>query len=93
MLAEAGDLKLRTLRRDGQEVCRGGEAGPAESTNSDIVTEFLNLKDGRRGSRVPWRSSTRGAFKYLYHYVEYPAICHKERLAKARQVVGMSRDR
>jgi Thioredoxin len=84
-LAKAGGLELRIFSRDGQRVGRGPRADPAESPNADLVNEFLNEKDGRTWQSVPVVAFFTRGLEYLYHYTEFPAIYHKERLAGAMQ--------
>ena len=85
-LAEAGGLELRIFTRDGQTLGRGATADPAESPNADLVNGFLNVKEGRTYQSVPVAAFFTSGFEPLYHYIEYPAIYHKERLATAMQV-------
>src|SRR4029077_7702958 len=40
-LAEAGGLELRIFPRDGRTLGRGPRANPVESSNADLVNEFL----------------------------------------------------
>jgi hypothetical protein len=86
-LAEAGGLELRIFPRDGGRVGRGPRADPAESPNADLVNELLNVKDGRTWQSVPVAAFYTHDFEHLHHYVEYPAIYHKDRLVTAMQVV------
>jgi len=85
-LAEAGGLELRIFRRDGLTLGRGPRANPLESPNADIVNEFLRERDGQTYQSVPVAAFFTRDFRYLYHYLEFPAIYHKERLAAAMQV-------
>jgi hypothetical protein len=80
---------------DGQKVGRGAQADPAESPNADIVNEFLNVKDGRTWQSVPVAVFYTSQFVYLHHYIECPAIYHKERLANAMRAArpGETQDR
>jgi Thioredoxin len=84
-LAEAGGLDLRIFTRDGRKLGRGPRADPAESPNADIVNEFLRERDGQTYQSVPVAVFFARDFRYLYHYIEFPAIYHKERLAAAMQ--------
>jgi hypothetical protein len=43
-------------------------------------------KDGQTYQSVPVAVFYTGNLRYLYHYTEYPAIYHKDRLAGAMQV-------
>jgi thiol-disulfide isomerase/thioredoxin len=82
-LAEAGGLELRIFPRDGQKVGRDPKANPADSPNADIVNEFLNVRDGQTYQSVPVVAFYTDAFDYLYHYTEFPAIYHKDRVMAA----------
>jgi len=84
-LAEAGGLELRIFPRDGQQVGREPRANPAASPNADIMNEFLREKDGETYQSIPVAVFYTKDFEYLYHYTEFPAIYHKERLARAMQ--------
>jgi hypothetical protein len=81
-LAEAGGLDLRIFRRDGQRFGRSQRPSLAEApdSNADLMAEFLNEKNGQTWQSVPVAAFYTGDLRYLYHYVEYPAIYHKDRL-------------
>jgi hypothetical protein len=93
-LAEAGGLELRIFTRDGRTLGRGPRADPAQSPNTDVVNAFLNNKDGQTCQSVPVAVFFTRDLEYLYHYVEFPAIYHKERLYTAMQLAkpGETRD-
>lgn len=82
-LSEAGGLQLRIFPRDGQQVGREPRADPAHSPNADIMNEFLNAKDGRTFQSIPVVAFYTRDFQYLYHYTEFPAIYHKDRVMAA----------
>jgi hypothetical protein len=82
-LAEAGGMEMRIFARDGQRVGREPRARPAESPNADIVNEFLNDKNGQTWQSIPVAVFYTKDLEYLYHYVEYPAIYHKDRVVGA----------
>jgi hypothetical protein len=82
-LAEAGGLELRIFPRDGQRVGREPKANPAESPNADLVNAFLNEKNGQTWQSIPVAVFYTKDLEYLYHYVEYPAIYHKDRVRAA----------
>ncbi len=84
-LADTGGLEMRIFTRDGQKVGRGPRADPADSPNADIVNEFLREQDDRTYQSVPVAVFFTKALRYLYHYIEFPAIYHKERLFRAMQ--------
>ena len=85
-LAEAGGMELRVFPRDGGKVGRGPRANPADSPNADLVNEFLYEKDEQTYQSVPVAVFYTDDLRYLYHYIEFPAIYHKERLFRAMQV-------
>jgi hypothetical protein len=85
-LAEAGGLELRIFPRDGQKVGRDPQAHPADSPNADIMNEFLNEKNGQTWQSIPVAVLYTQDLQYLYHYTEFPAIYHKERLVDAMRV-------
>ncbi|TMK74227.1 MAG: hypothetical protein E6G48_03885 [Actinobacteria bacterium] len=84
-LAEAGGLEMRIFTRDGEKVGRGPRADPAASPNADIVNEFLREQDGRTYQSVPVAVFYTKELRYLYQYIEFPAIYHKERIFRAMQ--------
>ena len=92
-LAEAGGMELRIFPRDGQQVGRGPKADPAQSPNADIVNEFLNERDGQTWQSVPVAVFYTKDLEYLYHYIEFPAIYHKARLAGAMQAAKAGENR
>jgi hypothetical protein len=82
-LAEAGGMELRVFARDGAKAAQGPRSDPAESPNADLVNEFLNEKDGQTWQSVPVAAFYTRDFRYLYHYIEFPALYHKKRLSDA----------
>ena len=84
-LADAGGLEMRIFTRDGQKVGRGPRADPAASPNADLVNEFLREQGGQTYQSVPVAVFFTRDFKRLHHYIEFPAIYHKERLFRAMQ--------
>jgi hypothetical protein len=81
-LAEAGGLELRIFRRDGQRYGTSQRPSLAEApdSNADIMAEFLNAKSGQTWQSIPLAVFYTRGLEYLYHYTEYPAIYHKDRL-------------
>jgi thiol-disulfide isomerase/thioredoxin len=79
-MAEAAPFELRIFPRDGQKF--GSSARPslaeAPDSNADIMAEFLNDKNGRTWQSIPVAVFYTRDMQYLYHYVEYPAIYHKD---------------
>lgn len=82
-LAEAGGLEFRIFPRDGQKVARGAKAEAAESPNADIMNEFLKHQDGTTYLSIPVVVLYTKDMQYLYHYTEFPAIYHKDRVRAA----------
>jgi hypothetical protein len=81
-LAEAGGLELRIFRRDGQRFGKSQRPSLAEApdSNADLMAEFLNAKNGQVWQSIPVAVFYTKDLRYLYHYVEYPAIYHKDRV-------------
>ena len=81
-LAEAGGMELRIFRRDGQRFSRSHRPSLAEEPdgNADIMAEFLNTKNGQTWQSIPVAVFYTKDLEYLYHYTEYPAIYHKDRV-------------
>jgi hypothetical protein len=81
-VAEATGMELRIFDRDGQTFGKTdnplAEAG--RSPNADIMAEFMNEKGGKKYQSVPVVVFYDKDMKYLYHYVEFPAIYHKDRV-------------
>ncbi len=79
-IAEAGGLELRIFRRDGQRFSSTPRPSVTESPNADIMSEFLNEKGGQTWQSIPVAVFYTKTLEYLYHYIEYPAIYHKDRV-------------
>ena len=81
-LAEAGDQELRIFTRDGQCFSRSQQPTlyEAPDSNADIMTEFLNHKNGQTWQSIPVAVFYTRDLQYLYHYTEFPAIYHKDRV-------------
>jgi hypothetical protein len=81
-LAEAGNLDLRIFTRDGKMFSRSQQPSLAEApdSNADLMAKFLNAKNGQTWQSIPVAAFYTRDFEYLYHYTEYPAIYHKDRL-------------
>jgi len=93
-LAEAGGLELRIFRRDGEKEGRSQRPSLEEApdSNADIMAEFLNVKNGQTWQSIPVAVFYTKDLEYLYHYIEYPAIYHKDRLVgDGHRVVGVIR--
>jgi thiol-disulfide isomerase/thioredoxin len=81
-LAEAGGLELRIVMRDGQKFSKSQHPSRLEApdSNADIMAEFLNVKNGQTWQSIPVAVFYTKALEHLYHYIEYPAIYHKDRV-------------
>jgi hypothetical protein len=81
-LAEAGGLELRIVRRDGQKFSASQQPSLAEApdSNADLMAEFMNVKNGQAWQSIPVAVFYTRDLGYLYHYIEYPAIYHKDRV-------------
>jgi len=86
-VAEAAPFELRIVPRDGQKFSSSARPSLAEApdSNADIMAEFLNAKNGRTWQSIPVAVFYTRDLAYLYHYVEFPAIYHKD------EVVGRIR--
>jgi hypothetical protein len=87
-LADAGGLEMRIFTRDGQKVGRGPRADPADSPNADLVNEFLREQGGQTYQSVPVAVFFTKDLQYLHHYIEFPAIYHKDRIVQAMRAQG-----
>jgi hypothetical protein len=81
-IAEAAGLELRIFTRDGQKFSRSARPTLAEAPDSDadLMAEFLNEKNGQTWQSIPVAVFYTKDLRYLYHYVEYQAIYHKDRV-------------
>ena len=79
-LAEAGGLELRIFPRDGKKFSASHAPSRAEApdSNADIMAEFMNVKDGQAWQSIPVAVFYTKGLEPLYHYVEYPAVYHKD---------------
>jgi hypothetical protein len=79
--AETG-MELRIFNRDGQHFSASQAPTLAEApdSNADIMAEFLNHKNGQKWQSIPVCVFYTHDLQYLYHYTEYPAIYHKDRI-------------
>jgi len=73
-------MELRIFTRDGQKFGAANVPDPADSPNADLMTMFLNHKDGQTYQSIPVCAFFTGNFEYLYHFTEYAAIYDKERV-------------
>jgi hypothetical protein len=81
-MAEAAGWELRIFRRDGQTYGTSQRPSLAEApdSNADLMAEFLNEKNGQTWQSIPVAAFYTKDLAYLYHYTEYPAIYHKDRV-------------
>ena len=81
-MAEAANLDLRIFTRDGQKFSTSARPSLAEApdSNADLMAEFLNAKNGQTWQSIPVAVFYTKDLEYLYHYVEFPAIYHKDRV-------------
>ncbi len=79
-MAEAAPFELRIFPRDGQRFSQSAHPTLAEApdSNADIMAEFLNDKNGQTWQSIPVAVFYTRDLRYLYHYVEFPAIYHKD---------------
>ena len=79
-MAEAADLELRIFTRDGQRFSTGSRPSADESPNADLMSMFLNKKRGQTWQSIPVAAFFTSDLRFLYRYVEYPAIYEKDRV-------------
>jgi thiol-disulfide isomerase/thioredoxin len=81
-MAEAAGFELRIFPRDGKRFSASPRPSRAEApdSNADIMAEFLNEKNGQTWQSIPVAVFYTKDLEYLYHYIEYPAIYHKDRV-------------
>ena len=81
-VAEAGGMELRIFTRDGRRFSASARPSLAEApdSNADLMAEFLNDKNGQTWQSIPVAAFYTKDLEYLYHYTEYPATYHKDRL-------------
>jgi len=89
-VAEAAGLELRIFRRDGRRFSRSHAPTLSEApdSNADLMAEFLNHKNGQTWQSIPIVAFYTRDLEYLYHYVEYPAIYHKDRVLGRLRATG-----
>ena len=78
-LAEAGGLELRIFTRDGDTVSTSPSPDPS-SPNADLMAAFLRRRDGETFQSIPVVAFFTRDFQLLYHYLEFPAVYHKDRI-------------
>lgn len=78
-IAEAIGGELRIFVRDGVKWSGAPEPSP-DTANADLMRQFLNRKPGGPYQSIPVAAFFTKDMRYLYHYTEYPAIYHKDRI-------------
>jgi hypothetical protein len=78
-IAEAIGGEMRIFTRDDVE-WSGAPEPAASTTNADLMRQFVNRKAGGPFQSIPVAAFFTKDMKYLYHYTEYPAIYHKDRI-------------
>ena len=84
-LIDGGDVVVlqargKNLTRDGQRFSIARRPSAADSPNADLMSMFLNVKRGKTWQSVPVAAFFTRDFRFLYRYIEYPAIYEKDRL-------------
>jgi thiol-disulfide isomerase/thioredoxin len=81
-IAALTGMELRIFARDGQKFSDAAVPSLADApdSNADIMSEFLNHKNGRTWQSIPVCVFYTRDLEYLYHFTEYPAIYDKDRL-------------
>jgi hypothetical protein len=82
-VADTAGLELRIFPRDGERFSRAQTPSPAESPSADLMAQFLNHKNGQTWQSIPVVAFYTRRLEPLFHYIEYPAIYHKDRLVAA----------
>ena len=75
-------MELRIFTRDGQRFSHANVPSLADApdSNADLMSEFLNHKNGKTWQSIPVCVFYTSELEYLYHFTEYPAIYDKDRL-------------
>ncbi|OGK82820.1 MAG: hypothetical protein A2X51_03025 [Candidatus Rokubacteria bacterium GWC2_70_24] len=81
-VAEATGMELRIFNRDGRKFSKSQrpEVEGDPDSNADIMAAFMNAKNGQRFQSIPVAVFYTRDLQYLYHYTEFPAIYHKDRV-------------
>ena len=82
-LAAAGGVELRIFPRDGRRFSAAPEPDAGESPNADLMTQFLNRRDGKTFQSIPVIVFFTRDMTELYRYIELPAVYHKDRVRGA----------
>ena len=91
-VADAAGMELRIFRRDGQKFSKSARPSQVEAPDSsaDLMAEFLNVKNGQTWQSIPVVAFFTRDLEYFYHYIEYPAIYHKDRVVGAIRAAKVS---
>lgn len=81
-LADTVGLELRIFTRDGPTFGRGPTPEP-DSPNADLMSQFLNERDGRTYQSIPVVVFFSEDQRLLYRYTEFPAVYRKDRIRAA----------
>ena len=79
-IAEVTGMELRIFNRDGQKFGASQHPSLEENpdSNADIMSEFMNHKNGQDWQSIPVAVFYTKDFEPLYKYQEYPAIYDKD---------------
>lgn len=82
-IAAVTGMEMRIFTRDGQKFSEAHKPTLAEApdSNADLMSQFLNQKNGDTWQSIPVAAFFTRDFEYLYHYTEYPSIYEKDRIA------------
>jgi len=86
-MAEAAVLDLRIFTRDGGSFGAGASPNP-DSPNADLMKPFLRRRGGQTFQSIPIVAFFTHDGQLLYHYLEFPAVYHKDHL---RGPMGVAR--
>jgi thioredoxin family protein len=83
-MAAVGGLELRIFNRDGQKFSTANVPSQSEApdSNADLMAQFLNYKNGQSFQSIPVCAFFTRDMEYQYHFTEYPAIYHKDRVVQ-----------
>ena len=82
-VAAVTGMEMRIFRRDGQRFSASHvpSLDEAPDSNADLMSQFLNHKNGETWQSIPVAAFFDADMNYLYHYTEYPSIYEKDRVA------------
>jgi Thioredoxin len=100
-IAAVTGMEMRVFRRDGQRFSEDHVPSlkTAPDSNADLMSQFLNHKNGDTWQSIPVAAFFTKDLDYLYHYTEYPAIYEKDRIRgqlsvpKERETPDQTRER